>query len=125
MPVGLLSLRRREKYRALSLFASAVIGEASRMAAGSWPGPKWRRAGVTLRNRCSPRAWRSGAESATGKARPIRCSPKVRSRTRRGAGTTRARWSDESRRIRIEIGDRPGIVECDAALSRMTTKELA
>jgi len=24
-----------------------------------------------------------------------------------------------------EIGDRPGIVECDAALSRMTTKELA
>jgi hypothetical protein len=30
---------------------------------------------------------------------------------------------DESRRIRIEIGDRPGIVECDAALSRMTTKE--
>jgi hypothetical protein len=39
--------------------------------------------------------------------------------------TTRARWSDESRRIRIEIGDRPAIVECDAALSRMTTKELA
>jgi hypothetical protein len=32
---------------------------------------------------------------------------------------------DESRRIKIEIGDRPGIVECDAALSRMTTKELA
>jgi hypothetical protein len=32
---------------------------------------------------------------------------------------------EESRRIRIEIGDRPGIVECDAALSRMTTKELA
>jgi len=24
-----------------------------------------------------------------------------------------------------EIGDRTGIVECDAALSRMTTKELA
>ncbi len=32
---------------------------------------------------------------------------------------------DESRRIRIEIGHRPGIVECDAALSRMTTTDLA
>jgi hypothetical protein len=32
---------------------------------------------------------------------------------------------DESRRMRIEIGDRPRIVECDAARRRMTTKELA
>jgi len=28
-------------------------------------------------------------------------------------------------RVRIEVGDRPQIVACDAALSRMTTKELA
>jgi hypothetical protein len=95
------------------------------MAAGCWLGPKWRRAGVTPRNRCSPRAGSSGAESATGKARPIRCLPKVRSRTREGHGHEARVLVDESRRIRIEIGDRPGIVECDAALSRMTTKELA
>jgi hypothetical protein len=31
----------------------------------------------------------------------------------------------EARPDAAEIGDRAGIVECDAALSRMTTKELA
>jgi hypothetical protein len=45
---------------------------------------------------------------------------RAQQRTRRGAGTARG-----SRRIRIEIGDRPGIVECDAGLSRMSNKELA
>jgi hypothetical protein len=42
-----------------------------------------------------------------------------------GRGQDARALVDESRRIRIEIGDRPEIVECDAALSRMTTKELA
>jgi len=42
-----------------------------------------------------------------------------------GRGQDARALVDESRRIRIEIGDRPGIVECDAAFSRMTTKELA
>ena len=125
MPVGLLSLRRREKYRALSLFASAVIGEASRMAAGSWPGPKWRRAGVTPRNRCSPRVWRlrRRIRDRQCEADSLFAEGEIASSERRGHDARAL--VDEPRRIRIEIGDRPGIVECDAALSRMTTKELA
>ena len=74
MPVGLLSVRRREKY-------------------------------------------------TPGKARPIRLFAEGEIANSEGRGHDARALVDESRRIRIEIGDRPGIVECDAALSRMTTKE--
>ena len=76
-------------------------------------------------NRCSPRSreLRRRIRHRQGEADSLFAEGEIASSE--GRGQDARALVDESRRIRIEIGDRPGIVECDAALSRMTTKELA